>query len=96
VLAARTIKIFVALRSHIQSRIAHHITERGWTHLGNYWVGKEPKPGWDAGPVRAFAISCVPTTILIGRDGRIVWRGDPLARISGKDLETRIEETAKE
>lgn len=76
--------------------VTHHITERGWTHLGHYWAGEKPKPGWDSGPVRAFVLSGVPTTILIGRDGRIVWRGDPLDRVAGKDLETRLEEAAKE
>jgi hypothetical protein len=36
----------------------------------------------------AYSISGVPTAFLIGRDGRIVWRGHP----ASLELERKIEE----
>ncbi len=44
---------------------------------------------------RAFVISGVPTTFLIDKGGRILWRGHPMSKVGGKDLETRIEEAAQ-
>jgi hypothetical protein len=33
----------------------------------------------------------VPTSLVIGRDGRILWRGHPADTTDGKDLAGRIE-----
>lgn len=77
-------------------QVARHIAQRGWSHLDHYWAGTGEVNGFDAAAARAFVISGVPTTILIGRDGRILWRGHPLVRSNGKDLATRIEEAAGE
>ena len=39
----------------------------------------------------AFVVSGVPEAILIGRDGRILWRGHPADNSAGQDLRSRIE-----
>lgn len=77
-------------------QVSRHLAERGWTHLDHFWSGNQQDKGFDAAAARAFVISGVPTTILIGREGRILWRGHPLTRVGGKDLETRIVEAATE
>ena len=39
-----------------------------------------------------LVVESMPTTFLIGADGRILWHGHPLAKISGKDINDRIDE----
>jgi thiol-disulfide isomerase/thioredoxin len=75
--------------------VTKHITDRGWTHLDHYWAGTDTNYGFDNAAARAFVISGVPTTFLIDKGGRILWRGHPLSKVGGKDLETRIEEAAQ-
>jgi hypothetical protein len=48
-----------------------------------------------AGAVKAFVISGVPTAVLIGRDGRILWRGHPMEKSEGAELTQRIDEALK-
>jgi hypothetical protein len=45
----------------------------------------------DSPAARAFVVSGVPTSLVIGRDGRILWRGHPADTTDGKDLAGRIE-----
>jgi hypothetical protein len=40
-------------------------------------------------------VNGVPTTLIIGRDGRILWRGHPLDKTDVLDLKTRIETAIK-
>ena len=51
-----------------------HVASRGWTGLDHWWAG-EPT-GWDNPALKAFAVHGVPTSLLIGPDGRILWRGN--------------------
>jgi RNA polymerase sigma factor (sigma-70 family) len=74
-----------------RERVTSHVTQRGWDRLMHHWAGTETKRDWDAPAVRAFVVSGVPETILIGRDGRILWRGHPADNSGGQDLRSRIE-----
>ena len=74
--------------------VKRHLSKQGWTHLDHYWSGDEESDGFKGAAARAFVITEVPTTILIDRNGRIFWRGDPEQAADGKDLGTRILEAA--
>src|SRR3984885_6638787 len=76
-------------------RVTRHLKERGWNHLEHYWTGPWAPGPLDSAAAKAFVLDSMPTTILIGPDGRILWRGHPLAKVSGKDIVERIEETLK-
>jgi thiol-disulfide isomerase/thioredoxin len=75
--------------------VARHLKERGWKHLEHYWAGPWKSYPLDTAPAVAFGLDFAPKTFLIGADGRILWRGHPLAKVSGKDIVERIEETLK-
>jgi thiol-disulfide isomerase/thioredoxin len=75
--------------------VARHLTKNAWTHLEHYWAGSSEINGFQAPAARAFVVDAVPTAILIGPDGRILWRGDPLEKVGGKKIEDRIEEALK-
>jgi thiol-disulfide isomerase/thioredoxin len=76
-------------------RVTRHLKEHGWNHLEHYWTGPWTTGPLDSAVAKAFVLDSMPTTILIGTDGRILWRGHPLAKVSGKDIVDRIEETLK-
>jgi hypothetical protein len=71
--------------------VRRHVSQHGWNRLDHYWAGTGTGIDWDAPAARAFVVSGVPETILIGPDGRIVWRGHPLPNSGGPDLASRIE-----
>ncbi len=72
--------------------IVSHVAQRGWTNLTHFWAGGEGDDvGWKAPPVKLFLIHGVPTTFIIDRDGKIVWRGHPADESNGQTLESRIE-----
>lgn len=72
-----------------------HAADRGWNRLTHYWAGNEGHAGFESAPMRAFVGSGVPDSILIGPDGRILWRGHPMDDRDGHDLKTRIEAAMK-
>jgi RNA polymerase sigma factor (sigma-70 family) len=72
-------------------RVTSHVAQRGWDRLEHHWAGAETGREWDAPAARAFLVSGVPEAILIGRDGRILWRGHPSKTSAGQDLRSRIE-----
>ena len=74
-----------------RERVKSHVAQRGWERLEHHWAGQGSSQGWDAPAARAFVVRGVPETILIDRDGRILWRGHPSAKSAGKDLRSRIE-----
>ncbi|HEY7329890.1 MAG TPA: sigma-70 family RNA polymerase sigma factor [Gemmataceae bacterium] len=76
-------------------RVQRHVSRRGWDRLDHFWTGDKTQVGWDAPAARAFGVFGVPETILIGADGRILWRGHPLQKFSGQDLKSRIESELK-
>jgi hypothetical protein len=72
-------------------RAKFHVAQRGWQRLDHQWAGKGSNGGWDAPAARAFVVSGVPETILIGPGGRILWRGHPLDKSGGQDIRSRID-----
>jgi RNA polymerase sigma factor (sigma-70 family) len=74
------------------ARVRTHALRRGWNQLDHHWTGEKKAVGWDAPAARAFVVHGVPETILIGSDGRILWRCHPMATEGGRSLEARINE----
>jgi RNA polymerase sigma factor (sigma-70 family) len=74
-----------------RERVKSHVARRGWDRLEHRWAGKGVSDDWSAPAARAFVVWGVPEAILIGRDGRILWRGHPSDPSAGKDLRSRIE-----
>ncbi len=75
--------------------VARHLKKRGWNHLEYYWAGPWKSYPLDTATAQAFGLDFAPKTFLIGADGRILWLGHPLAKVSGKDIVDRIEDTLK-
>jgi len=67
------------------------VAQRGLTNLQHYWSGSNETDLWNSPAAQAFAVSGVPTAFVIGRDGRILWRGHPLVDPDGKDLAARVD-----
>ena len=78
-----------------QARVKSHVQQRGWTGLEHFWSGGSNGGDFEAPAARAFVVSGVPEAVLIGRDGRLLWRGHPLDKSNGKDLKSRIEDALK-
>jgi thiol-disulfide isomerase/thioredoxin len=72
--------------------VTRHLAKRGWTHLEHYWAGSSEINGFEARAARLFVVDGVPTSFLIAPDGRILWRGSPIAERGGKTMKDRIEE----
>jgi hypothetical protein len=72
-----------------------HVAQRGWDRWEHYWGGESTDSDFDAPAARAFLVSGVPHAILIGPDGRILWRGHPLDSTGGQNLRSRIEAELK-
>jgi thiol-disulfide isomerase/thioredoxin len=72
-----------------------HLAARDWTHLHAYWTGEDGKVGWKSPGITGYAITAIPHSILIGPDGKIIWRGHPMAADDGPDLSARIEAALK-
>ena len=73
---------------------ARHVKNKGWNHLEPYWAGPS-KTGWDSPEAQAFAIGALPTSLLIGPDGRIVWQDSGSIRVGGKALAEKIKHAIK-
>jgi RNA polymerase sigma factor (sigma-70 family) len=76
-------------------RARSHAQRRGWNQVDHHWTGGKTGTGWDAPAARAFGVNGVPEAVLIGSDGRILWRGHPMATEGGRSLEARINEALK-
>jgi hypothetical protein len=76
-------------------RLRPHARRRGWNHLDQHWTGDKKDVGFEARAARAFGVNGVPEAVLIGRDGRILWRGHPLESAGERSLESRISEALK-
>jgi thiol-disulfide isomerase/thioredoxin len=72
-------------------RVRMHVQRRGWSRLDHFWTADRTEVGFDATAARAFGVFGVPEAILIGPDGRILWRGHPMSKSGGQDLEARIQ-----
>jgi beta-lactamase regulating signal transducer with metallopeptidase domain/thiol-disulfide isomerase/thioredoxin len=78
-----------------QGRVKSHVQQRGWTGLEHFWSGGSNGQDFEAPAARAFVVHGVPEAVLIGRDGRLLWRGHPLDKSNGKDLKSRIEDALR-
>ncbi len=76
-------------------RVRKHSVRCGWTRLDHCWSGSESGVGWESPAARSFVVMGVPETILIGRDGRVVWRGHPVDESGGRNLRARVEAELK-
>jgi thiol-disulfide isomerase/thioredoxin len=76
-------------------RVRSHVMRKGWDRLQHYWAAGDKDKGFDAPAARAFVVSGVPEAVLLGVDGRIVWRGHPSDKRGGQDLRARIEAELK-
>ena len=68
-----------------------HFANRGWSHLHTYWSGADGKVGWQAPALQAFGSHTIPTGVLIDREGKIIWLGNPANDEHAKQLRMNIE-----
>ena len=56
-----------------------HVKKNDWDKITQAWCGPEgdAKPGFKSAAASAYGIRGVPTTFIIDREGKIVWRGHP-------------------
>jgi hypothetical protein len=54
-----------------------YIVARGWTNIVQVWNADSPVAGWECSAVQDFGLDDIPRAVLIGKDGTILWRGDP-------------------
>ena len=78
-----------------RARARPHALRRGCTALDHYWTGDGTSLEFEAQAARAFVLFGVPEAILIGPDGRILWRGHPMDKTGGQDLKVRIDAELK-
>lgn len=55
-----------------------HVKSRGWENVRQLWAN-DGGTGWASSAAKLYGIQGIPTALLIGRDGRILWRGHPAA-----------------
>jgi thiol-disulfide isomerase/thioredoxin len=84
----------VAINSDAE-RVKSHVQKRGWTALNPFWAGESEAGDFDTPAARAFVVSGVPDAVLIGPEGRILWRGHPMDTSESKDLKSRIDDALK-
>jgi beta-lactamase regulating signal transducer with metallopeptidase domain/thiol-disulfide isomerase/thioredoxin len=75
-----------------QERVRSHVRERQWTGVEHFWSSGSEGADFESPAARAFVVHGVPEAVLIGPDGRIVWRGHPLNQTDGSDVKARIEQ----
>lgn len=78
-----------------QARVRSHVRDRAWTGVAHFWSGGSEGADFDSPAARAFVVDRVPEAVLIGRDGRILWRGHPLNSVDGSDVKSRIDQALK-
>jgi thiol-disulfide isomerase/thioredoxin len=72
--------------------VSRHVKQRAWDQVDHYWSGDRGATGWDAPAVRALICQFVPELLIVDRDGRILWRGNPADKSEIKDVAARINE----
>jgi thiol-disulfide isomerase/thioredoxin len=63
-----------------------HVEAKGWGNVPQLWC-QEGGKGWASAAVKTYGVNGVPTALLVGSDGHILWRGHP----ASVDLEQLIE-----
>ena len=74
------------------AQVRQHVEKRGWTNTFNVWAGEG---GWQSTPVKMFRVSGVPTTYIIGADGKILEAGHPMALDIPADVDRLLKTAAK-
>lgn len=71
--------------------VARHVKDRAWDTIPHYWseAGAD-KSGFGSTAANTVGVHSVPTAYLVGRDGRILWTGHPLADATGNKTADRI------
>jgi thiol-disulfide isomerase/thioredoxin len=54
-----------------------YVLERGWTDIEQVWNFGTKGSGGQMQAIIGFGIDDIPRAVLIGKDGTILWRGDP-------------------
>ena len=70
--------------------VRRRVAEKKWHDVHHAWCPPPPgeeESGWQAPAAQAFAVTGIPTAVLIDREGRIVWTGHP----HGFDVEKEID-----
>lgn len=78
-----------------RARVRSHVREREWTAVEQFSSDGGEGADFESPAARAFVLSSVPQSVLIGRDGRILWRGHPTNQTDGLDVKSRIERALK-
>ncbi len=78
-----------------QASVQSHVRQRDWTGLQHFWSGGPEGADFESPAARAFVVNGVPEAILVGPDGRILWRGHPLDQTDAQDVKSRIEQALK-
>ncbi|MGB0578254.1 MAG: TlpA family protein disulfide reductase [Limisphaerales bacterium] len=65
-------------------KVEKHVQRKRWNQIPHYWM----QDGWKSEDAKRFAISGVPTCLLIDPKGEIIWRGHP-SRI---DIEQKLDD----
>jgi thiol-disulfide isomerase/thioredoxin len=76
--------------------VSRHVKQRAWDQVDHYWSGSERATGGDAPAMRALVGQAVPESVIVDRDGRILWRGYPVDKSAGKDIADRINEALEQ
>jgi hypothetical protein len=77
--------------------VARHVKDRAWDKLPHFWSpAGERQTEFSSEAADAFGVHAVPTAYLIGRDGRILWTGSPMASLFGKKPADRIAAALRE
>jgi thiol-disulfide isomerase/thioredoxin len=70
-----------------REELRRHVQRNGLASVRHLWSPQD-QPEQSSSACAAYSISRVPTAFLIGRDGRILWRGHP----KSLEVEAKIEE----
>lgn len=71
--------------------IASHVKSRGWNNLRHYWSSRSGTE-YFTDAARAFVVHGVPMALLIDREGKIAWRGHPMAIDIGAQIDELVSE----
>lgn len=56
--------------------VRQQVAEKGWSMICQLWSG-QGKPGFESDAAQSFGISGVPVALLLDKQRRILWRGNP-------------------
>lgn len=74
---------------------ARHVRSRGWNGLEHYWTGEVENVGFQSPAAKALVLEGVPSMVIIDRDSKIAWIGNPWQWKDPADLARRIESLLK-